>query len=296
MRLMGSRSLWDMRMAALFGVAVSLPIMIVSACLGIFGRALPEFQHLAGKEADSLYPLLITRYLGIGFKGLVVAGVVAAAVSTFDSMGSALSAIFTRDIYARLLVRGKSDAHYVRVGRIATIGVLMLGFLYLPLIMIQKNMLDAFISLIPVCVTPLFVVYLAGVATRVHRRSGLIALLVGSAYGFVALYAREAAKIDWLPNAAWMPWWLSDQWPTVAWSLCITCAALGVSTAVLGLERRGKVAAFHETGWLERSREKLPPLREHPFKLQRVPLWLRPEWYAAALLAGTAYVVFVLFW
>ncbi|MEX2026340.1 MAG: hypothetical protein WEH44_03550, partial [Pirellulaceae bacterium] len=115
MRLMGSRSLWDMRMAALFGVAVSLPIMIVSACLGIFGRALPEFQHLAGKEADALYPLLITRYLGIGFKGLVVAGVVAAAVSTFDSMGSALSAIFTRDIYARLLVRGKSDAHYVRV-------------------------------------------------------------------------------------------------------------------------------------------------------------------------------------
>ena len=40
----------------------------------------------------------------------MVAGIVAAAVSTFDSMGSSLSALFTRDIYARLLVPNRDDA------------------------------------------------------------------------------------------------------------------------------------------------------------------------------------------
>jgi SSS family solute:Na+ symporter len=296
MRLMGSRSLWDMRMAALFGVAVSLPIMAITVWLGVFGRAIPEFQHLAAEsKADSLYPLMIGRYLGLGFKGLVVAGVVAAAVSTFDSMGSALSAIFTRDVYARLLVRNKHDSHYVLVGRLATVGVLLLGFLYLPLIFMQRNMLDAFISLIPVAVTPLLVVYVAGVTTRTHRRSGLVALLVGSAYGLTALYAREAVKTELLPNADWMPWWLTDQWPATAWSLVITTAALAVTTLVLGLDPPEKTVTFKETGWLQHSREELPKLREHPFSCG-VPFLLRPEWYAIALLIATAYVVFVVFW
>jgi SSS family solute:Na+ symporter len=305
MRLMGCRSLWDMKMAALFGVAVSLPIMIICACLGIFGRALPEFQGLTGQgEADTLYPALVKTYLGVGFKGLVVAGVVAAAVSTFDSMGSALSAIFTRDIYARLLVRGKADEHYVLVGRVATVGVLMLGFLYLPLIAYQENMLNAFISLIPVSVTPLLVVYVAGVTTRVHRRSGLAALLVGSTYGLLALVPRELSKIDadvrlnWIPwwLLDWIPWWLTDQWPAVAWSLSITVLTLVACSAVFGLEPRGKVKAFKETGWLQRSREKLPALRDHPFPGKRAPALLRPEWYAVALMIATSYVVLVLFW
>ena len=103
MRLMGSRSLWDMKMAALWGVALSLPIMIVSSSLGVFARALPDFQNIPAAQADTVYPLLADAFLGAGWKGLVVAGVVAAIVSTFDSMGSALSAIFTRDIYARFL-------------------------------------------------------------------------------------------------------------------------------------------------------------------------------------------------
>ena len=192
MRLMGARSLLDMKLAATAGVILSLPLMIACACLGVFARALPDFEGL--KDADKLYPAMANAYLGIGMKGLVVAGIVAAAVSTFDSMGSALSAIFTRDVYARLFVRDRDDHHYVVVGRIATIAVLLLGFLYLPFIMLQKNMLDAFTTLIPVFVTPLFAVYIGGVLTRVNRRSGLISLIVGSIYGMFALYCRESAK------------------------------------------------------------------------------------------------------
>ena len=124
MRLMGARSLWDMKMAALFGVALSLPIMIISSSLGVFARALPNFQNIPDAKADTVYPLLANAFLGPGWRGIVVAGVVAAIVSTFDSMGSALSAIFTRDIYARFLVRDRDDHHYVLVGRFATIGVL----------------------------------------------------------------------------------------------------------------------------------------------------------------------------
>ncbi len=246
MRLMGARSIWDMKMAALAGVALSLPPMIGCACLGVFGRALPAFQDLA--NPDELYPRLASEFLTIGFKGLVVAGVVAAAVSTFDSMGSALSAIFTRDIYARLLVVDREDHHYVVVGRWATVAVLLLGFLYLPFILLQRNMLDAFTTLIPVFVTPLFTIYLAGVMTRANRHSGLLALGVGSLYGLFALYCREAPRIDFLPDPSGVPLWLVNRWAALGWSFAITALTAALSTLVLGRQPKGEPLRIQQTG------------------------------------------------
>ena len=292
MRLMGARSLWDMKMAAVTGVALSLPIMIVCACLGIFGRALPE---LHGIEADQIYPALVNKYLGVGMKGLVVAGVVAAAVSTFDSMGSALSAIFTRDIYARLILQNGDDRHYVLVGRWATVGVLLLGFAYIPFILLQKNMLDAFTTLIPVFVTPLFTMYLAGVLTRANRRSGMIGLIVGSTFGLLALYCREATKIPWLPNATTIPTWLTDQWIALCWSFLITALTMAVATLFFGPDLRDQKLAINQSGWLKSSSETLPRLLEHPFQ-QSPSAWLNPTWYATALMAVSLYIVFWQYW
>jgi SSS family solute:Na+ symporter len=285
MRLMGSRSLWDMKMAALWGVTLSLPIMIISALMGLFAHALPGFGE--GTLSDEVYPLLAKQYLTIGLKGLVVAGVVAAITSTFDSMGSALSAIFTRDIYARFLVRSRDDAHYVFVGRIATIGVLAVGFLYLPFIFRRKHMVDAFITLIPVFVTPLLTVYVAGVFTKAHRRSGIIGLVAGSTYGVLALRDRVTEQ------AAWFPTWFTTKFPALCWSVLFTGLAILLTTLILGTEKE-TLRMESDTGWLARSREQLPALRDHPFE-RGVPSWLKPELWAVLCVLGSAFVVF-LFW
>jgi len=289
MRLMGSRSLWDMKMAALFGVTLSLPIMIVSASLGIFARALPDFQTIPDTAADTVYPLLADAFLGPGLKGIIVAGMVAAIVSTFDSMGSALSAIFTRDIYARFLVRDRDDHHYVIVGRFATVGVLTLGFLYLPFIANQQNMIQAFTTLISVFATPLLITYLAGVLTPAHRRSGLIGLAVGASYGIVAFIDRQFYGDEWLPV------WFTSRWTSFGWSVLFTGGAIALTTLLLGRQSQDQLAKTKDSGWLLRSREELPALREHPFA-ERVPVWLNPIPWATLCLAGSAWLVFVTFW
>jgi len=289
MRLMGARSLWDMKMAALFGVALSLPIMIVSSSLGLFARALPDFQTIPDASADTVYPLLTNAFLAPGWKGIVVAGVVAAIVSTFDSMGSALSAIFTRDVYARFLVRDREDHHYVLVGRFATVGVLALGFLYLPFIANQENMIKAFTTLISVFATPLLITYLAGVLTPAHRRSGLIGLVVGASYGVIALVDRVAYDMVWLPP------WFTSRWTSFAWSILFTGSAIALTTLLLGWQSQNQLAETKDTGWLLRSREELPAIREHPFA-DRVPPWLNPIPWAALCVAGSAYIVFIAFW
>jgi SSS family solute:Na+ symporter len=283
MRLMGSRSIWDMKLAAVFGVALSLPVMVISACLGVMAHGIDSLPAM--ETADELYPVLANRFLGPGLKGLVVAGVVAAVVSTFDSMGSALSAIFTRDVYARLIARDRSDEHYVLVGRIATAGVLLIGFAYLPFIWKQEHMLKAFTTLIPVFVTPLFTIYLAGIFTSVHRRSGIVGLIVGGVYGVIALVDRQFYDMIFLPP------WFTERWIALSWSIGFTLIPMVLMTLVLGKEDLQADELWQERGWLQRSREELPAFHD-----QHKPGGWGLNLAAIVLLGVCAWVTFVLFW
>ena len=283
MRLMGSRSLTDMKYAAVFGVILSLPVMMISACLGVFAHGIDGLPP--HETADDLYPILANEFLGPGLKGLAVAGMVAAVVSTFDSMGSALSAIFTRDVYARLIARNKSDEHYVFVGRIATVAVLLIGFAYLPFIWKQDHMLKAFTTLIPVFVTPLFTIYVAGVFTNLHRASGTFGLLCGAAYGLVALYNRQIAETPVLPH------WFTELWVAYSWSIGFTLIPMILASLVLTSRKGEDSTPREETGWLQRSREDLPAF---PDAGQRGSLttWLS----ALAVTALSCWIVFVWLW
>ncbi|MGB0578531.1 MAG: sodium:solute symporter family transporter [Limisphaerales bacterium] len=288
MRLVGARSIWDMKMAALFGVVVSMPIMAGCIMLGVLARSLfPEFEALGLSKPDELYPYMADLYLGVGLKGIVVAGILAAAVSTFDSMGSALSALFTRDIYARLIAKDRDDAHYVQVSRLATAGVLALGFAYIPFISSKATMLDAFLTLIPVFVTPLFTVYIIGVFTRAPRRAGVVGILTGAAYGVIALIDREVHDITWMGS------WLTSKWPAYTWAMVITAIGAVAASFVFRSETASKPK--EHTGWLNTSSESLAAIPEHPFP-DSPPKWLTPEYAAAFLIVVTGGILFTVFW
>ncbi len=289
MRLAGARSLWDMKMAALFGATISMPIMVGCASIGMFGRALfPDYD-----SPDQLYPYMADLYLGVGFKGIVVAGIVAAAISTFDSMGSSLSALFTRDVYARLIASDRDDAHYVKVSRAATFVILALGFAYLPFIGSKETMLQAFLTLIPVFVTPLFTVYLIGIFTKAHRKAGITGILAGAFYGVVALVDRELTDIIWLPH------WFTGRWVALLWATAFTSLGALAVTVVYGkcpsdpLARRATNS--DSTGWLQLSSQALKPIPDHPF--HREPSkWFSPEVLAVTMIALTSFTLIKFFW
>ena len=293
MRLLGARSLWDMKMAALIGAALGIPVILMTVLLGVLGRLLYPELTAHGESADVLFPRLVNDYLAPGFKGLVVAGVVSAAISTFDSMGSALSALFTRDVYARWIKPSQTDQHYLSVGRWATFGVLLVGFLYIPFIVHQRNMVDATLKLIPVFTTPLFTVYLLGAMTRVHRRSGLIGLVIGGSYGLLGLIDREIVSFGWTPPLFF------EQWYSYPFSILITASVMLLATPLLN--RKYPPVPDHlatsqgRVPWLKDSREHLPSASGHPFA-SGVPFALEPRWFAAALILVALWLVFVRFW
>lgn len=290
MRLAGARSIWDMKMAAIFGATISIPIMVAGASIGLFGRALfPQFE-----SPDQLYPHMAGLYLGPGLKGIVVASIVAAAISTFDSMGSSLSALFTRDIYARLIANDRSDAHYVMVSRVATVVIMALGFAYLPFIGTKQTMLQAFLTLIPVFVTPLFTVYAIGLFTRASTHAGIVGIGCGACYGVIALIDREIADLPQLAS------WFTGRWVALSWSLLFTAIGALLATIVWGRcpIRPSSSTAMESHGpsdWLQESSRSLVAIPEHPFA-HAPSRWLRPETLAVILIVSTAFLLFRYFW
>ena len=113
-RLLATRSLADARVALVgSGVVVIfqfLLFLLVGIAIWTAGLA-PE--HM---PADTIFPAFIIEHLPAGIAGLVVAGILAAAMSTISSSINALASSMTHDIYATWTGR-RDPTHLYRVGR-----------------------------------------------------------------------------------------------------------------------------------------------------------------------------------
>jgi Na+(H+)/acetate symporter ActP len=74
----------------------------------------------AYNDVNYVFPTFVTRFMPIGLPGLVVAAILAAAMSTIAAELSALSTATVIDFYRRFVRREASDAHFLRASRIAT--------------------------------------------------------------------------------------------------------------------------------------------------------------------------------
>ena len=131
--MFASKTEWDLKMSVVVAGFVMIVMSFFNLSMGVLGRAwVPDQASLPGGNQDQIYPFLVSQMETVGLKGIVVAGIFAASFSTYDSIGSSLSALLTRDVYARLLVRGRDDHHYLRVGQWLTPVVIGISFLYVP--------------------------------------------------------------------------------------------------------------------------------------------------------------------
>ncbi len=85
-------------------------------------------------KADQAFPWVLSNYVGIGFKGLTFAALVAAIGSSISSMVNSASTIFTLDIYKRLINPAASEARQVTVGKISAAVALVVGALIGPML------------------------------------------------------------------------------------------------------------------------------------------------------------------
>ncbi len=94
-----------------------------------------SFLTSAGTIAnDRAYPWLIRQFIPVGLKGLVLAALAAAIVSSVASMVNSTSTIFTMDIYKPYINKNASDKQIVFVGRLTAGVALLIAIIMAPLL------------------------------------------------------------------------------------------------------------------------------------------------------------------
>jgi SSS family solute:Na+ symporter len=117
----------DAKTMKLLGATTPIYLMtlyIPTALVGLGGALI--LPHLA--KPDTIFPELLTRYAPAWLSGIILAGATAAAMSTLDSILHANMTVLTRDVYQRYVLPGRTDKHYVWVGRAIVLALLFVGY------------------------------------------------------------------------------------------------------------------------------------------------------------------------
>jgi SSS family solute:Na+ symporter len=147
----------------------------------------PETGEVIRENAQAAFPLLVQHVLPAGFRGIVVAGLLAALMSSLAGVLNATATLFTMDFYSRLH-KGVSQEKLVWIGRVATGVLVVIGFLWIPVIQGAKGLYDYLQGIQAYLAPPIFVVFFLGIFDKRLNGAGcLSALVVGFIMGLFRL-------------------------------------------------------------------------------------------------------------
>jgi sodium/proline symporter len=133
LRFMAIKSPEDVRKGRIIAVSWALIAFFGAILVGLTGlahfgpEALGEGQLIADKE--HLFPLMARTFMPEWLAVVMIVGAIAAMMSTADSQLLASASAISEDIYRRLINPDASQERLVALGRIATLGVGVVGFL-----------------------------------------------------------------------------------------------------------------------------------------------------------------------
>lgn len=154
----------------------------------------PEGE-LIRDNAQQAFPRLVAEVLPIGIRGVVVAGLLAALMSSLAGAFNASAALFTIDFYEKLRPNA-SQKRTVWVGRIATVVMVIIGLAWIPVIRGGKGLYDYLQGIQAYLAPPIFVVFFLGVySKRLNAKGCLWALIVGFALGLFRLAVDTPIKL-----------------------------------------------------------------------------------------------------
>ncbi len=146
-------------------------------------------------SAQQAFPLLVAQVLPIGVRGIVVAGLLAALMSSLAGAFNASSALFTIDFYSKIRPNA-SQKQVVWVGRMATTVMVLIGLLWIPVIQGGKGLYDYLQGIQAYLAPPIAVVFFLGVFyKRVNANGCLWALIVGFILGLFRLAVDTPVKM-----------------------------------------------------------------------------------------------------
>ncbi len=194
-RTLSAKNLTQARRGALFGGFLKLSPVLIFLVPGLMGWALHQqgIIHIPTKvlngatviNGDQVFPTMVTTLLPAGLRGVVVAGLLAALMSSLSALFNSAASLYTVDIHEKLWP-GASQEKLVRVGRFATGVVVLLGLIWIPVMpMISGGGLYQYLqSVQSYLAPPIAAVFLLGIFwRRINARGAVWGLTTGFILG-----------------------------------------------------------------------------------------------------------------
>jgi SSS family solute:Na+ symporter len=188
-RVLSGRDQTQARRGTIFGAYLKLTPVFIFLIPGMIAFALNEKGLIDLSSSDAAFPTLVSSLLPAGLKGVVVGGLLAALMSSLASLFNSSAMLFTVDFYKKYNPNA-SEKHLVKVGRIATTVIVVLGIFWIPVMQSMGNVLYEYLQQVQGLLAPgIAAVFFMGVFyKRATAKAGMWGLITGFILGMFRLF------------------------------------------------------------------------------------------------------------
>jgi SSS family solute:Na+ symporter len=183
-RLLSAKSIDQARKGSLLAAALKILPIFILVFPGIFASILfPE------SRGDSAYSAMIySDIVPHGLKGFVIAGLLAAIMSSLAGVFNTISVLFTNDFY-KLRHPDANERKLILVGRLSTTAAVVGAILIVPLVKVITSQIYLFLQSVQSFVSPpITAVFLFGLfSKKMSPNTAIITLIIGEAIGILRL-------------------------------------------------------------------------------------------------------------
>jgi len=231
-RALSAKDVSNARKGALFAGYLKLLPVFLFFFPGVIAYALMQkgMLNFSMENPDQALPALISEFLPNGIKGLAIAGLLAALMSSLSSAFNSSSTLLTIDFYQKYRPNA-TEKELVRFGRVATIILVVLSLGWIPFmetlmgggIFHYLQSIQAYIS------PPIAAVFLLGLFFKwINARGAIVALWAGFVIGITRLVSEFLSKEGMITVAegGWLEGFLAINFLHFALFLFLLCAAI----------------------------------------------------------------------
>jgi SSS family solute:Na+ symporter len=263
-RALSAKNLSAARRTPLIGAYPKIFIPALTIIPGLV--ALVSVKGLGGSNEDLAYnnaiPLLVERYLPEGMLGIAVTGLIAAFMAGVAANVTSFNTVFTYDLWQSHFRPGRDEAYYVRVGRLATVGGLLISVATAFIAKGYSNIMNYVQLLFSYFNAPLFATFIIAMFwKRATPWAGFWGLIAGFLGAFVTHLLYSKGHLD-LGSAQSANFWqaiiafAADAVVTVAVSLVTkpkpTAELQGLVWGMVNKEERGAEHDPADDAWYRR--------------------------------------------
>ncbi|MAQ75361.1 MAG: sodium transporter [Aquimarina sp.] len=239
-RVLGAKNLNHGRWGALFAGLLKLPVIFIMVVPGVL--ALLLFSNLDistlnytltnGEVCRDLsncpnltYPVLLFQLLPVGVLGLVVAGLMAAMMSSVSATFNSASTLVTMD-FVRQMRPDLTSKQLVRVGQITTVILVVLAIAWVPFIEKVSDSLWTYLQLVIAYTCPPAVsTFILGLFWRRANGTGsIVSLLTGFS---LAVFMILSQVFEWIPEINELHFLAKASW------LFVVCVVVHVTVSLM---------------------------------------------------------------